>query len=152
MPITFHQLGRSLIALAVILATSLASEADACSTKKSSPTACTMVGACCSPGATKAPRSVSDSDAGRITPVSQSPASCRTSPGGACSCRSQDPAAPTPKPAQGAAEGRSELAQASVFASLGEHASARDLIAARIMPAQSPPKTPLYLRNARLLF
>ncbi|MDR3619531.1 MAG: hypothetical protein P4L85_09290 [Paludisphaera borealis] len=150
MPTTLRQLCRPLIALAAILATSLASEASACSMMTSSPMACTVVCGCCSPGTSEA--STSRSEAARIATLPQTPMTCQSTPGAACSCRSQVPATPTPKPAQSTAEGRSELSPASVLACLGDEAAARNLLAPRGTPAQSPPKTPLYLRNARLLF
>jgi hypothetical protein len=84
------------------------------------------------------------------TPVS--PMGCEASPGGGCVCRSETPAAPSPKPARGETESRPDLGQSSDFLHVGDDAAARVPIGLRVPPTQSPPKIPLYLRNARLLF
>jgi hypothetical protein len=85
-----------------------------------------------------------------ITP--EAPAACQTVPDRDCSCRPQEPAAPAHQPARGSAQGRPELGQTWDFVHLGESIAARTTLTPQVPVTQSPPKTPLYLRNERLLF
>lgn len=141
---------RPLMALVAIFATSLASEASACSTMKASPAACATVCGCCSPETSEAPPS--HPEAARVATMPRAPMACQSAPAEGCSCRSQEPAAPSPKPARGTAEGRPAPSQGSDLVCLGDEAAARDRLFPQVAPTQSPPKIPLYLRNARLLF
>ena len=144
---TLGRLRRPLIALVAIFAASLtASDAAACSTMKQDRNACRTVCGCCTAESTHTPATRADEVA------SPTPASCETSPGEGCSCRSQEPAAPTPKPYRASTEGRPEFGPASLSVQLGEEAAARDLLTPQVIPTQDPPKIPLYLRHARLLF
>lgn len=151
MPTTLRRLCRPLIALAAIFGASLASEASACSSMKPGSGACDSACECCSPEATGAPTNRVEVAAERAA-LPEAPVACQRTPGGGCSCRSQEPAAPTPKPDRNTAEGRSELGQGSDFVHRGDEAAARALLSPRVTPTQSPPKIPLYLRNSRLLF
>lgn len=150
MPGTPRHLRRPLIAITAIFAASLASEASACSTMKSSPEACATVCGCCSPEVTGA--STNRIEGAERAARPEVPGPCETAPGGACSCRSLEPLAPTPKPARSPVEGRPQPGQGSYFVHPGDEAAARDLLSPQVTPTQSSPKIPLYLRNARLLF
>jgi hypothetical protein len=146
-----HPLRSLLIALAAIVAASLAvGEASACSMMKQGDGTCPTVCGCCSPQTNEAPATGSGVARRATTPLA--PASCRTAPGRDCSCRSQGPAAPARKPARSTAQNRPELGQGSDFVPLGEAFAARSILTPQVPATQSPPKTPLYLRNERLLF
>src|SRR5689334_20605705 len=114
MPTTLSRLCRPLIALAAIVVASLASEASACSTMASGK--CGAVCGCCSQRASDAPSDRNVSAEHVALPVTL--AACQTFPGGDCSCGSQEPVAPTPKPARGITEGRSEPGPSPVFVRL----------------------------------
>jgi hypothetical protein len=150
MATTLRQLCRPLIALVAIFAAPLASEASAGSTMKPGPGACATVCGCCSPEAIEAP--TNRAGVTERVALTEAPALCEPSPGGGCLCRSQEPAAPSPKPARSTAEGRSEQDQAPEFVHLGEAAGTQDLLSPQVISTQCPPKIRLYLRNARLLF
>ena len=145
---------RPLIALAaVVAALSAAGEASACSTMKRADSACAAATSCgcCTTGAAEstASRSVGLSPAA----VPAAPSTCEATPGGGCGCRSQDPAAPAPRPPQGPSGHRTEPGHGPAFAHLACDLSAPFQGASAIVPAHpSPPRTPLYLRNERLLF
>lgn len=153
MPITPRRACRPLIALAAIVATLLAtSEVSACSTMKPGMGACNTACGCCSSGANDPPTTRT----GVVEPAAMPrvPAACQTAPVGDCSCRTQGPAAPTPKPkpARGTPQGRPELGQGSDFVHLGAAHVLRIALAPQVPATQSPPKVPLFLRNERLLF
>jgi hypothetical protein len=140
-----------LIALAAIFAAALAAgEASACSVMKQGDAACSTVCGCCSPRANEAP--ATSTEVARRANTPQAPRACQSAPRGDCSCRSQEPAAPARKPARSTAQGRAELGQSSAFVPLGEIFAARITPSPQVSANQSPPKTPLYLRNERLLF
>lgn len=148
--ITRH-LRRPLIALAAIAAALFAtSDASACSTMKQSQRACaTVCGYCTSArGDNPAPRA--EGAASVVSP--HAAAVSGTAPAKECSCRSQEPAAPSPKPARRSAEDRPELNEGSAYVQPGEAFDARTVTAPQAPPTQSPPKAPLYLRNERLRF
>lgn len=149
MSLTLGHLRRSLIVLATIFGGSLApSAASACSMVPKGHAACSTVCGCCSPETNE-----TRADVARPVAIPQAPVGCETSPGEACSCRSQEPAVPMPKPARGTtAEGRTELSQGSDFVPLGDDAAARITLSLTVSATQSPPKIPLYLRDERLLF
>ena len=150
MPSTPRHFRRTLIALAAIVAASFgASEASACSTMKQGRAACATVCGCCTAEGGEAP--AARVEAAPSVAMPQTPGACRPAPAEACSCRSQAPAAPSPKPARITAENRTEPSAVSVFVQLGE-AFARTALAPQVPATQSPPKAPLYLQNARLLF
>jgi hypothetical protein len=151
MATTLRQTRTPLIALAAIFAASLAAgEASACSAMKQGRGACVTVCGCCSPRANEAP-AIGTGVARRAT-TPRVPALCRTAPGGDCSCRTQEPVAPARKPARSTAQDRPEPGQGSDFVPLGEAYAARSPLTPQVPATQSPPKTPLYLRNERLLF
>lgn len=156
MSMTLRQLRHSFIALAAIFGASLAaSDASACSTMAQGDRACaTAVCGCCTPKTNDPLRTGVDVASAMpmavIPPVS---AGCATLPGASCSCRSQEPIAPTPKPSRTTAEeGRTELTSSSVGVYFGEDSAARIKLALRVSSPQNAPRTPLYLRNERLLF
>jgi hypothetical protein len=147
---TPRHLRRPLIALVAIFAASFAaSDASACSTMEQGQGACATACGCCTSGGNEAPTARAEAAAPATLP--QVPGLGRTAPAENCSCRSQEPAAPSPKPARSTAESRPELSDGSVFVQLGE-AFARTALAPQVPATQSPPKAPLYLQNARLLF
>jgi len=151
MPSTPRHLRRPLIALVAIFAASfMASDASACSTMKQGQGACQTACGCCTSGGDDAPTT----RAGVATPAAlpQAAGLGRPAPAENCSCRSQEPAAPSPKPARSTAESRTELSAGSVFVQLGETFAARTALTPQVPSTQSPPKVPLYLRNERLLF
>ena len=142
---------RPLIALVAIVAASFAAgDAAACSTMKPGQGACQTVCGCCTSGANE----VSSTHAPVVThaTVPQTPGVGQPAPAEGCSCRSQEPAAPTPKPARNTAESRPEPSNSSEFVHFGEAFAARPVLAPQVPATQSPPKAPLYLRNERLLF
>lgn len=150
MPGTPRYFRRPLIALVAIFAASFAaSDAAACSTMKQGQGACQTICGCCTSVGDEAPATRVEV-ANPILP--QSPGVGCPAPAENCSCRSQEPAAPSPKPARSTVESRSELSETSAFMQLGEAFTARHAHCPLVPANQSPPKTPLYLRNARLLF
>ncbi|AGA27776.1 hypothetical protein [Singulisphaera acidiphila] len=154
MSITLRNLRRSLIVLATIFGASLAAgDASACSTMARGDRACDTVCGCCTPKTNGALGTETDVESARSTAMAPAvPAGCETSPGGACSCRSQEPVAPTPKPSQTTAEGRTELSSGLACVYFGDDSTTRIKLALQVPATQNPPKTPLYLRNERLLF
>ena len=70
----------------------------------------------------------------------------------ACTSQGLSPSRPARKPARSAAQDRPELGQGPDFVPLGEAYAARSPLTPQVPATQSPPKTPLYLRNERLLF
>ena len=89
---------------------------------------------------------------GRAAALRPTSTACETAPGGGCSCRSPEPAAPSPKPARSTAEGRTESGHTAAFTLLDEDHAARIAPSSQLPLTQGPPKVPLYLRNERLLF
>ena len=139
-----------MVLVAIFAASLTASEAAACSSMKSSGGACAPACGCCSPEANEAPAAQAAVDRPAATP--QPLTACEAAPGEGCVCRTDEPAAPTQKPASPTVEGRIEFSQGSDFVQLGDDAAARLKAELKVPPTQSPPKIPLYLRNARLLF
>lgn len=134
------------MALVAIFAASLtASEAAACVSMNSGGGSCATACGCCSPEASEVPATAAAA-------ARQAQTGCEMSPGEGCVCRPDEPVAPTQKPSRTAAEGRPEPGHASEFVQLGDDAAARIKAGLKVPPTQSPPKIPLYLRNARLLF
>jgi hypothetical protein len=74
-----------------------------------------------------------------------------TTPTRPCECRSGEPAAPAPKPASRSSESRGDQARSNSFARSVDAPAPADVFARLLLPTGSPPKTPLYLRTARLL-
>lgn len=151
MPGSRRSIRRPLFALAAIVAASFAAgEASACEAMKRGPDACAAACGCCDDGSVRR----------EATPISGPSAASEAgrpdrlaNPAGDCSCRSETPAAPAPRPARGASEvrpdPRPEPASPLAF---GPARPTLSLIAPQVPATQSPPKAPLYLRNARLLF
>ncbi|WP_406694840.1 hypothetical protein V5E97_27735 [Singulisphaera sp. Ch08] len=154
MSITLRHFRRSLIVLATVFGASLvASNASACATMSRGDRVCITVCGCCSPERNDVPATGADVELASPTMATpQVPMGCETTPGGACSCRSQEPVTPTPKPSRSTAEGRTELSSGSACVSFGDDSAARIKLALQVPATQNPPKTPLYLRNERLLF
>jgi hypothetical protein len=156
MSMALRKLRHSLIVLATIFGASLAaSDASACATMARGDRACVTVCGCCTPpkandALERGANVESVRPTATIPPVS---AGCEASPAGACSCRSQEPVAPTPKPSRtNSAEGRTELSSGSACVLFGVDSAARIQHALQVKATQNSPKTPLYLRNERLLF
>lgn len=148
---TTRYLRGPLVALVAIFATSfLASEVSACSMMKQGLAACQTVCGCCSTRANEAPATSTEASPGALP---EAPHASRSAPTGeSCSCRSQEPAAPSPKPARCSAESRPELGEPLGFVTTGDGFAAQTLLAPQVPATHSPPKAPLYLQNARLLF
>src|SRR4051794_23855434 len=140
MPTTRRQLRRPLIALVAMFAASLAaSEASACTAMEPGKGACLTVCGCCSPeprGASATRADVADRAA-----IPMAPMACETSPVTEGSCRSQEPADPTPKPARSTAERHTEPVPGSDFVLPGDDHAARIGLALKVPATQSPPKT-----------
>jgi hypothetical protein len=69
-----------------------------------------------------------------------------------CECRSSEPATPAPKPESRSSEGRGDQARGEpVDPALDAGPPPAATFARLILPTSSPPKSPLYLRIARLL-
>jgi hypothetical protein len=152
MALTFRHIRTSLVALVAIVAPSFAAaDASACSTMKQGNWACPTVCGCC-PSQTDAVPAPGGADMTKRATTPEAPASCRTAPGGGCSCRLEDPAAPARKPARSTVQRQHELGHSSDFVLLGEHFAARTTLTPQVPATQSPPKAPLYLQNERLLF
>ncbi len=151
MPSTPRHLRRPLIALVAIFAASFAADdASACSTMKQDQGACASACGCCTSGGNEAPGT--RAEVATLATLPQAPGVGRPAPAENCSCRSQEPAAPSPKPARSTAGSRPELSDSSFFVQLGEAFAARTALTTQVPATQSPPKAPLYLRNERLLF
>jgi hypothetical protein len=132
--------------MAIFAASFSAGEVSACSTMNQGPGACQTACGCCSAGANEAPATGAESGpeashAGRLAPA-----------GEGCSCRSQEPAAPSQKTTRSTAESRPELGEPLGFVTNGESFAAQAIPAPQVPATQSPPKAPLYLQNVRLLF
>src|SRR5947209_5378284 len=67
-----------------------------------------------------------------------------------CECRSNDPATPVSSPNSRTVEERGEE-QVSAAVSMGAEPFPSGISARLVRPSASPPHTPLYVRNARLL-
>jgi hypothetical protein len=151
MALAFRHIRTSLVALVAIVAASFAAaDASACSTMKQGNWACPTVCGCCSTETNEAPATGADMTERATTP--EAPASCRTAPGGGCSCRLEDPAAPARKPTRSTVQRQHERGHSSDFVLLGEAYAARTTLTPQVPATQSPPKAPLYLQNERLLF
>ena len=148
---TPRHLRRPLIALVAIFAASFAAgDAAACSTMKPGQGACQTACGCCKSEAGEASSTHTLVATHATVPVM--PRVAHSAPAEGCSCRSQAPAAPTPKPAQSTPEGRPKPSYISEFVHFGEAFAARLVLVPQVPATQSPPKAPLYLRNERLLF
>lgn len=132
---------------AIVGMLSVAGEASACSIKAASKAArscCTSApaSACCceTPGPGSSHLSRAPSLIGNSLAV----------PNPTCECRPGTPGDPAPKPASPSSERRTD--QGRVESVDLTHEVPPSLTFARIvLPANSPPKTPLYLRTSRLL-
>jgi hypothetical protein len=152
MALAFRHIRTSLVVLvAIVAALFAAADASACLTMKQGNRACPTVCGCCLPQTDAVPAPGVADMTERAT-TSEAPASCRTVPGGDCSCRPQDAAAPARKPTRSTAHRQHELGHGSDFVFLGETYAARTTLTPQVPATQSPPKAPLYLQNERLLF
>jgi hypothetical protein len=131
-----------LIALAAISAASTAAgEASACSMRERGDAGCATVCGCCSPATTEAPAPAARVD-GRATRL-RAPMAIETAPGGGCSCRSQEPAAPAPRAAPSLSGSRTQPGLADPLAQSGPDHVARTALSSQLPLTQSPPKIPL---------
>ena len=124
-------------------------EASACSTQP--PRSCCAGSAsrscgCCPGGATHSPRSTTD----RLSPPVRAQAEARI-PGYTCECRSQDPAAPGPNKESRSHQERSDEGRIDTLALAFAPTAALTARAHPVSHPLDPPKSPLYLRVARLL-
>lgn len=150
MAATLRRLRNLTIALAAIIAASLAAgEASACSAMRREAAACATACGCCSSPSDEASASAV---AAERAASPRAPATCAMLPRSGCACRSQEPAAPAPRPARTAPESRTEPSQVAYLALPDDEGSARASLASRFPLTEDPPKIPLYLRNERLLF
>jgi len=147
----------SLVALAAVVVMSWGvTEASACSTKKGSDQACALVRGCCLPQANVSHSVRVQPGVGESRILPWTPIACNmaNSSGQECSCRSQAPAAPAPKPARtSTTEDRQELSETLEPLFQGEnqiltHLKSHLAFAANHISVEAP----LYLRNERLLF
>jgi hypothetical protein len=151
MPSTLRHIRRPLIALVAVCAASFAaSDASACSamtqSKGERATAC----GCCTGGESTAP--VARAEVATPAALPRAPRVGCPAPGETCSCRSEGPTAPEPKPARSSVERRTEPSNGSAFIESGDAFAARTTFAPQVPATQSPPRAPLYLQNVRLLF
>jgi hypothetical protein len=151
MATTQSHIRTSLVAfLAICAASFVAGDASACSMMKQGNWACPTICGCCSIETKEALATGAAMTERATTP--EAPASCRTAPGGNCSCRLEDPAVPARKPARSTVQRQHELGHSLDFVLLGDTYAARTTLAPQVPATQSPPKAPLYLQNERLLF
>jgi hypothetical protein len=110
------------------------------------PVGCTTC-ACCEDGSPASPHAGS-------TPALVAPASAsqRVTLGRpvSCMCREQEPTAPAQKPGQSPKERRVETGR-EVAADSPSHPGPRVPVAIAFIPDVGPPRSPIYLRTARLL-
>lgn len=144
-----------LVAFAAIVGMlSFADVASACSTKPvPAPRACCAVrppgecGCCGESQSLPAPPQAS-----RLNAIASSPAGdFRQAPRSSCECRASEPAAPTERPAQRTGTDRTDVERGETLAALSLAVRPAPAPAHRLLPNESPPKSPLYLRTSRLL-
>jgi hypothetical protein len=155
MPKTRHHFRPLLVALlAIVGMVSVADVASACTTKPASaPKACcasrpTTECGCCTSGETHA----SSAHTSRVGAIVSSPARVLyQAPSPSCECRASAPAAPSELPAQRTSTERSEVNSLEVFFTVTPVLKSRPSLGRLLLPNESPPRTPLYLRTSRLL-
>jgi hypothetical protein len=140
--------------LAVVGTVSVADVASACTREvvAPAPRACCAERppsecGCCSPG--EAPSSGAPSHADAIVSPTADPLLRASMP--SCECRANEPAAPAERPAQRTSTERPEVEGVQPFAALDPAPRRPSSHAPLLLPNESPPKTPLYLRTSRLL-
>lgn len=149
-----HSLHRSpWIALAAFLvALSATGEARACTTMVEGSGACATVCGCCKSPALGG--SVSDTvvaeAAQRLAPA-QADEVCDSLPRGGCACRSGQPEAPEPKAGQRTTGGETDFGRALAQGESAHDVSPRSLTRPTWATESPPQRSPLYLRNSRLL-
>jgi hypothetical protein len=150
MVMTLHHLRRPLFALVAFLAAlSTVGEASACTKMRPAFGSCATICGCCS---TESSVPTDSSPEAVLRPATErsAPMSCGSNSG--CVCRSERPPASQPRPVRDTSESRPELSQDTVFAVPGDRHAARVPSLLPVSAAPAPSKTPLYLRNERLLF
>jgi hypothetical protein len=151
MPAMARHLRRPLIALVAVFAASFgAIDATACSMMEQSQRACRPACGCCPSEVDQGP--ATGIGMGTLAAMSQAPGLGYSAPTEACSCSSQEPVSPKPKPTRRTAEGRPELSKVAAFVRLDEVFVPRVTLVRQVLANQSLAKAPLYLRNERLLF
>lgn len=139
---------------AIVGMLSFADVASACSTKPvPAPRACCAVRppgecGCCGESRTL-PSSPQASRLDAI--VSSSAGIALQAPTPSCECRASEPAAPTERPAQRTGTDRTDVERGETLAALSLVVRPAPAPAHRLLPNESPPKSPLYLRTSRLL-
>ncbi len=140
--------------LAIVGMLSVADVALACTTKPASaPRACCAERppsecGCCTSGETLPSSGV----ASHVDAVVSSPARVLyQAPSPSCECRASEPAAPSERPAQRMSTERSEVKGFETFATLAPAHRRTPSLSRLRLPNESPPRSPLYLRNSRLL-
>jgi hypothetical protein len=140
--------------LAIVGMVSVADVASACTTKPASaPRACCTNRppsecGCCTPGETLPTSGV----ASHVDAIVSSPARVLfQAPSPSCECRASAPAAPTERPAQRTSSERSEVKTFDSLAAVIAVLKASPSLGRLLLPNESPPRSPLYLRTSRLL-
>lgn len=153
MPSLLRKIRRPLIALMAICVTSFATSeagASACSAISQDMNACATACGCCTSGESTAP--AAGPQAASYTAASQAPQVGCPASSETCSCRAERPTAPEPKSVRSPVERRSEPSNSSAFVVLDDTFVVQSTRSPQVPATQSPPKAPLYLKNARLLF
>jgi hypothetical protein len=151
MPSTLRHFRRPLIALVAVCAASFAaSDTSACSAMARDKGGCATACGCCAVGESGAPAARAEEATSAAVPLA--PRLGCPAPTETCTCRSQEPVAPEPKPARSSAEQRPEPSEGSALVEPGEDLAARTALDPQVPATQSPPGSPLYLQNERLLF
>jgi hypothetical protein len=141
--------------LAIVGTVSVADVASACTTEvvAPAPRACCAERppsecGCCTLGEAL-PSSGASSHADAIVSSPANPLLRASMP--SCECRAGEPAAPAERPAQRTSSERSEVQGIQPFAALDPAPRRPSSHTPLLLPNESPPKSPLYLRTSRLL-
>ncbi|AMV38108.1 hypothetical protein [Planctomyces sp. SH-PL62] len=152
MPTTRRQLRPFLVAL---LAIAGMVSASACTTKPASAsrTCCASRPSsecdCCAPGEMRPSSGVaSRADAAIVTPAARA---IDQAPSASCECRASEPAAPSERPAQRTSPNHSEIQDLGLSVAVAPALKSSPSLARLLLPNESPPGSPLYLRTSRLL-
>lgn len=151
-----HRLNLVWVALAAVAGLLSAGDvAKACAEVKAVPKACCTASpsaACGCCGSTAPIPEATRSRAAEWLPISAQAGVSVARPGSSCECRSNEPAAPAPKPdSRPSDESRNDQGHEQVIAYLA-YAPRPFVPAIRLVsPNDSPPKSPLYLRTLHLL-
>ncbi len=141
------------IALAAFLvALSAADGANACTTMTQGRGACAAACGCCEAPASggSAPEAIEAVAAHRVAPPLTEEV-CGDSPTDGCACRSGQPDTPEPRPRQRTANEKTDAGRALAIGEPVHDAASRSFSRPNWPTVGPPQKSPLYLRNSRLL-